>query len=217
MIARHSTHKTSTTIYPISDSANILSEIYQVNASLACYCSPANWALSQAAKKFASQKHGEILRYQGAVNNDLSEHISAIFQTSTHGNLITNHAMLMLDMFVTLFEPKEIGIRILSCDHAHSPAFHQNQMSARMTSTIGGTGERWITHEDAEFLPMQPNDTRHQIKQPNQSIINHFCDGDIAVYKGSQWIDHEVHALITASPEFKGHDARLCIYIDFLA
>jgi hypothetical protein len=118
--------------YPIDNHAHILSEIYQTNAALACYCSAANWALSQAAKKFASQQHGEVLRYQGAVNNDLASNIDSIFQTSTHGNLITNHVMLMLDMFVTLFEPKEIGLRIISCDHAHSPAFHQNQMIVRM-------------------------------------------------------------------------------------
>ncbi|MDP5214691.1 DUF1826 domain-containing protein [Pseudoalteromonas tunicata] len=203
--------------YPIDNHAHILSEIYQTNAALACYCSAANWALSQAAKKFASQQHGEVLRYQGAVNNDLASNIDSIFQTSTHGNLITNHVMLMLDMFVTLFEPKEIGLRIISCDHAHSPAFHQNQMIVRMACALGGTGEQWITHQDAEFLPMQATDTRHRIKQPDPAVINHFCDGDIAVYKGTNWIDHEVHALISASPEFKGHDARLCIYIDFLA
>ncbi|MBE0365554.1 hypothetical protein PULV_b0149 [Pseudoalteromonas ulvae UL12] len=217
MFSPQLTSATHQACYPIDNNAHILSEIYQSNAALACYCCPANWALSQAAKKVATAQTGEILRYQGKVDNDLAKQIDELFQTSTHGNLITNHVMLMLDMFNTLFEPKEIGLRILSCDHAHSPAFHQNQMIVRMASTLGGTGEQWITHQDATFLPMQATDTRHRIKQPEPAVINHFCEGDIAVYKGTNWIDQEVHALISASPEFKGHDPRLCIYIDFLA
>ena len=217
MIAPQQHQGVAQACYPIGHDAHILSDIYQTNAALACYCSPADWALSNAAKKVANQHSGELLRYQGSINNELATQVSAVFDAATHGNLITNHTMLMLDMFATLFEPKEIGLRILSCDHAHSPAFHQNQMIVRMASALGGPGEQWITHQDAEFLPMQATDTRHRIQPPKQNVINHFCEGDIAVYKGTNWIDQEVHALITSSPKFEGHDARLCIYIDFLA
>lgn len=202
--------------YSISENANVLSQIYQPNTSLACFCQKASWALSQAAKKYASHSQGELLRFQGKISNELKNDIDQLCEHQTHGNLLSDHIKLMVDMFDTLFEPNEVGIRILSCHHQHSPAFHQSKMLCRMCSTLGGSGERWLTQQDAHFHPLVASQTTHQITSKSAQRINHFCDGDIAIYKGTHWLDHEQHALINASPNFDDQPAKICIYIDLL-
>jgi hypothetical protein len=135
----------------------------------------------------------------------------------SHGNLIAEHVELMLTLFNALFEPKEVGLRVLCCKEAHSPAFHENKMITRMTSSLGGTGERWIEREHAQYYPLEKGQISAQLKAPHTNDINHLCDGDIAIYKGTNWLEHEHSALISASPEFNKTDAKLCIYIDFLS
>ncbi|KAF7773900.1 hypothetical protein PCIT_a0243 [Pseudoalteromonas citrea] len=209
-------HPSFPTQYVIDDKASVLGEIYKVDTSLACYCQPAPWALSRAAHSFAKQQDGEVLKYQGKIDPELTTILKDIFCHRSHGNLIVNHIELMLTMFDALFEPKEIGLRVISCIEAHSPAFHENKMIARMASSLGGSGERWIEREHAQYYPLEKGQISAQLKAPLTNAINSLCDGDIAVYKGTNWLDHEHSALISASPQFNDTDAKLCIYIDFL-
>ena len=216
MSSANTSTQTHTTQYSIAQDAQVLGNIYDHNHALSCFCNPANWALSRAAKSIANKTPGELLRFQGEIGTELQQLIQETFSSMPHADMITDYVEMMLDMFELLFEPKEIGIRILSSDHSHSPAFHQNRMIARMACTLGGAGERWITHQDAIFHPLEKNQFVREITPASPNVISHFCDGDIALYKGINWQDHEEHALITASPEFSGNDARLSIYIDLL-
>ena len=209
-------HHPLPTQYLIDDTANVLGEIYKDDTSLVCYCQRAPWALSRAAHSFAKNQDGEVLKYQGKIDPELTTILKDIFFHSAHGNLVVNHIELMLTMFYALFEPKEIGLRVISCKEAHSPAFHENKMVARMTSSLGGSGERWIERKYAQYYPLEKGQISAQLKAPHTNYINSLCDGDIAIYKGTNWLDHEHSALISASPEFIEGDAKLCTYIDFL-
>lgn len=202
--------------YIISSKVHTLSDIYNTKTSLVCYCQPASWALSKAAHSYANRHTGEVVKYQGEINTQLIQKIEQTFSNTPHGSLISEHITLMLDIFGSLFEPSNIGIRVLSCQSPHSPAFHENSIIARMSSCLGGTGERWIERQHAHFLPLQKQQLKAQVQPPLTHEINHFCDGDIAIYKGNGWIDHEHNALISASPEFDTRDAKLCIYIDYI-
>ncbi|NNG41517.1 DUF1826 domain-containing protein [Pseudoalteromonas sp. NEC-BIFX-2020_002] len=216
MHALLSQEQTVSPVYSIDTQANVLSQIYNLNTVLACYCCKSSWALSTAAKKYAQHSQGELIRYQGGINPKLYTEVEQLFNKAAHGDLISAHIKQMLSMFEVLFEPKEIGIRVISCDHAISPAFHKNTMITRMASSVGGTGEQWIEHSNATFLPLVGGQLTHQIKPPEDHVINHFCDGDIAIYKGTNWLAQEHNALITSSPAFINQDPRICIYIDYI-
>ena len=203
-------------VYLISQEANILGEIYQPNIALSCFCSPASWALSNAARLFCAKQQGELLRFQGAIDEALFSEVDTLFKDAPHGDLIINHILLMLDMFDALFEPGRIGIRILSCDYPRSPLFHHNKTVVRMTSSLGGSGERWLTQQDAVIHPLEKDQITAKISPISENRINHFYDGDIALYKGTHWQDHEELALITSSPSFLESESRLCVYIDLL-
>ena len=202
--------------YRISHDANVLGDIYSESVSLSCFCCPESWALSNAARAFSSKHHGDIIRFQGPIDSALFEQIENLFKTQTHGDLVKNHIVLMLNMFHSLFEPNEVGFRVQSCDYAKSPAFHVNKMIARMTSTLGGQGEQWLTKADAYFHPLKKHQLAHQITPKSNNVINYFCGGDIALFKGTNWQDHESLALITASPLFESKEPRLCIDIDYI-
>ena len=96
----------------VSQSPSILSTIYNPNVSLACYCNPANWALSNASKQFSKKQSGNSLQLQGAFDDKMIKAVSNFFSGTSHASLIEKHISLMLDMFISLFEPKEIGLRI---------------------------------------------------------------------------------------------------------
>ncbi|MBQ4845939.1 DUF1826 domain-containing protein [Pseudoalteromonas sp. MMG005] len=210
-IQKYSSH------YIIDSNASVLPHIYNSETSLVCYCQPASWALSRAAQSFVTRHPDDRFTYQGEISPKLIQQLSSKFTPSPHGNLILGHIELMLEMFNTLLQPEEIGLRVIACQHAHSPAFHENRMIARMTSSLGGSGEQWIERQDAQYFPLQKNQTTAQIKPPQAHTINSLCDGDIAIYKGTSWLEHEHNALISASPTFNDKDAKLCVYIDFIS
>ena len=200
----------------ISASADVLSNIYNKEVTLTCFSKKSSWAISHAAQLFAKQNLGTVIQYQGEINKDLFEEILFKLEGSTHASLLAQHIELMLEMFEVLFEPKEIGLRLIACDTSLSPHFHQPQNLVRMTSTLGGLGERWIAPDEVKFLPLAPNQLKPEIKAPLPHHISQLQDGDIALMKGAQWVDHEKSVITCASPAFCNNEFKLCIYIDFI-
>ncbi|KZN36696.1 hypothetical protein N474_17355 [Pseudoalteromonas luteoviolacea CPMOR-2] len=203
--------------YLIDDVAGVFSNIYDSNTSLTCYCSPSSWAATQAAQSYVKKAHEEGFQYQGSISEELLKEIEAIFKDTSHGDLLYNHVALMVEMFQALFEPKEIGLRILPCMHSLSPAFHEQKGIVKMVSTIGGSGERWVERQFVKFAPLERHQISPTILQPKENDVNTLCDGDIALFKGKDWLDQEHNAVITASPAFGEQCAKLCVYIDYLS
>ena len=199
-----------------SPSANVLSNIYNKEVTLTCFSNKSSWAVTHAAQLFAKQNLGTVMQYQGEINQDLFDEIQFKLDGSTHASLLVQHIELMLEMFEVLFEPKEIGLRLIACDTSLSPHFHQPQNLVRMASTLGGLGERWVAPDEVKFLPLEPNQLKPAVKAPLPHHISQLQDGEIALMKGTQWIDHEESAITCASPTFSKNESKLCVYIDFI-
>lgn len=200
----------------INNHATVLSQIYDADTAISCYCNPCGWALSNAAQLFAKQNLGDVLRYQGSIDDDLYNNIEQLLRGAPHASLIFDHIKTMLEMFEALLEPEEIGLRILACDYARSPNFHQPHTVVRMMSTLGGEGERWIEPGYITYLPLEHGQLTPQIKDPEPHHINALCNGDIALIKGLNWLEQEHNTLYFSSPEFHTQQAKLCVYIDYL-
>ena len=198
------------------NSAHVLSNIYHQDVALTCFSNKASWATSQAAKLFSRENIGTLIHYQGPIDQSLMVKIAEKFDGKTHASLLLGHIELMLDMFSTLFEPEEIGIRILACNEARSPDFHRPKNIVRMVSTLGGTGEQWVSPEHIKFMPLKPRQLSPAIQQPDQKYIHELQNGDIALMKGTQWQEHEDSAITCASPLFLSQENKLCIYIDLI-
>ncbi|MDK1288028.1 DUF1826 domain-containing protein [Pseudoalteromonas umbrosa] len=206
----------TSTKYLIDDSASILSKIYEPDTALTCFCSPANWAKSNAAIHYVKKASDNFFQYQGVIENELFEQVKSLFSSTTHGDLLFEHIELMLLMFQELFEPKEIGLRILPCTYSLSPAFHFQNGIVKMMSTLGGSGERWVEKEFVKYHPLEKNQLAPAIKEPRECDINTLCNGDIALVKGKNWEDQEHNAVVCSSPVFDINESKLCIYIDYL-
>ncbi|KZN64424.1 DUF1826 domain-containing protein [Pseudoalteromonas luteoviolacea] len=203
--------------YLIDDVAGVLSNIYDLDTSLACYCSPSSWAMTQAAQSYVKKASYEGFQYQGAISEELLKEVELLFKNTTHGDLIYQHISLMCEMFQALLEPKEIGLRVLPCTQGLSPAFHEQKGVVKMVSTLGGSGERWVEKQFIKYAPLEKNQISPTIIQPKISDVNSLCDGDIALFKGKDWLEQEHNAVITASPSFSAQCAKICIYIDYLS
>ncbi|OCQ18315.1 hypothetical protein A7985_24205 [Pseudoalteromonas luteoviolacea] len=202
--------------YLIDEVAGVLSNIYDKDTSLVCYCAPSSWATTKAAQSYVKKANHEGFQYQGAINEELLSEIELLFKNMAHGDLIFQHVTLMCEMFEALLEPKEIGLRILPCIQGLSPAFHEQNGVVKMVSTLGGSGERWVEKQFIKYAPLEKNQISPTIIQPKSSDVNSLCDGDIALFKGKDWLEQEHNAVITASPSFSAQCAKICIYIDYL-
>ncbi|ESP93443.1 DUF1826 domain-containing protein [Pseudoalteromonas luteoviolacea] len=209
--------QTQSTKYLIDESASVLSEIYDPNTALACYCTPSTWAKSRAAVHYVKKSPDHPFQYQGEISEELSEQVKNLFVDTAHGDLLIEHIELMLRMFDALLEPKEIGLRILPCTYAMSPAFHSQNGIVRMLSTLGGSGERWLEHGFVEYYPLEKGQFTPAVKEPKECNVNTLCDGDIALVKGKNWLDQEHNAVVCSSPLFDNDTAKLCVYIDYIS
>ncbi|MCF2855868.1 DUF1826 domain-containing protein [Pseudoalteromonas sp. SMS1] len=202
--------------YLIDDVAGVFSNIYDPYTALTCYCAPSSWATTQAAQSYVKKANEAGFQYQGPINEALLEEVERLFKSTSHGDLLYQHVALMLDMFQALVEPNEIGLRVLPCFYSLSPAFHEQKGILKMVSTLGGSGERWVEKQFIKYAPLEKNQISPTILQPNEQDVNTLCDGDIALFKGKDWLEQEHNAVITASPIFSEHCTKICIYIDYL-
>lgn len=205
------------TKYLIEDSASVLSKIYETDTALTCFCCPSSWAKSNAAIHYVKKAQDSHFQYQGAIDRELFDRIRAMFSSTTHGDLLFEHIELMLAMFEELFEPKEIGLRILPSHYSISPAFHFQNGIVKMMSTLGGSGERWLEKDFVQYHLLEKNQLAPAIKQPKACDVNTLCNGDIALVKGKNWVDQEHNAVVCASPTFDNEESKLCIYIDYIS
>ena len=127
----------------------------------------------------------------------------------------------IVDIFCCLFDVNQVGLRLVSLNHAMCPRFHVDNVPCRLLTTYCGSGTEWLNHDcvNREKLgPLSngvPDDRSGLFK--NNSDIQELCVGEIALLKGESWAGNESAGLVHRSPGLKTNESRLLLSVDFIS
>jgi len=153
--------------------------------------------------------------------NDAFDRISDCFDGVKESHSLCEHITLLVDMFCTLFELKNVGLRLKIIDQPMCPRFHVDKVPCRLISTLYGTGTQWLKHSDVNRgeLGSRNNgltDTNSGVIKPEGKIEQLSC-GDIALLKGEHWHNNEQAGLVHRSPVSSINTRRLLLTLDFIS
>jgi hypothetical protein len=195
----------------------ILTDIYRSDVNIAVWQRSFGEGFSQEIKAFIDA--------QSKVSKSLTlspENAFQVLNDATYGeapkSLIEDMAQL-IDMFCCLFDLKQAGLRLATLDNAMCPRFHVDNVPCRLVTTYQGAATEWLPNEhiDRSKLGHGSNGQPDALSglYPLESNIEQLCCGDIALLKGSQWIDNEALGLAHRSPISLNNDTRLLLTLDF--
>jgi len=194
----------------ISDSPEILTEIYQPDCNLAVWTRDlANEIDSYITQLNQSGREINLRTLLSCDDNLESESRTLLQRKLPEGEgreaLIDNICEL-LDMYQCLFEPQQIGIRFSTLRRAMCPKFHVDYLPARMVTCFGGNGTEWLP---------EPQDGSPRIPETEPDNIEQLKTGDVALLKGDGWFNNEGYGIVHRSPAVAPGEVRLFLSLDF--
>lgn len=135
-----------------------------------------------------------------------------------NSELVGNIAELV-DMFCSLFELKQVGLRLTALNKAMCPKFHVDRVPCRLITTYQGIATEWLQHHcvDRSKLGAGSNglpDNESGIYQ-KASDIQQLSNADVALLKGESWQGNEGAGLVHRSPAPENDEHRLLLTLDF--
>jgi hypothetical protein len=202
-----------------SNENTILTKVYDTNVNLAIW----QRQLSQGVKEnianlLKTSRHldtSSFIREQ-CITSDIK---NAIKSTALDDAFISN-ARELVDMFCTLFELKQVGLRLRLLDLPMCPRFHVDKVPCRMVTTFSGPGTQWLEHNQ-----VNRDKLGHGSKGLNDNVsglfqtqvdIKTIGTGDVALLKGEAWMKNENAGIVHRSPPYQAGQKRLLMTLDFL-
>ncbi|AIY66575.1 DUF1826 domain-containing protein [Pseudoalteromonas piratica] len=202
----------------ISDMPNVLADIYREDVNIAVWQESLNQqAIDDANTILANSEQLNLVI--AATPNDIIKQLSEHSELASH-TALCQHIHTLLDMFCTLFELKRAGLRLTILDKAMCPKFHVDKIPCRLVSTFSGTATEWLQHQDVDHSKLGAasvglSDEESGVYQ-NEAQIQQLAAGDVALLKGSGWINNEHAGLVHRSPYQAKDQRRLVITLDFI-
>ena len=124
---------------------------------------------------------------------------------------------MLLDMFTTLTDAENVGVRIAVIDKAMCPRFHVDRVALRMVTTWLGHGTQWLKNNDVERSPagrLRPALTAPGCLQKPGSPVQAARETDVTLLKGELWQGNSGNGIVHRSPEVDPGQRRLVVTID---
>ena len=203
----------------IGDHASVLTDIYQEEVNLAIWKNE----LSHEIKKNVENIVQELVQLNVMLTSTPSQvvkHLVEFTPDLTKSNAFCEHIALLVDMFCTLFELKQVGLRLMIIDKAMCPKFHVDRVPCRLITTFSGVATEWIPHHKVDRSKLGasssgiPDDKSGILQNPED--IQRLITGDIALLKGEGWYNNENCGAVHRSPAISKNEKRLLLSLDFM-
>ncbi|WP_051559830.1 DUF1826 domain-containing protein [Marinobacterium jannaschii] len=194
----------------ISDSPEVLTEIYQPDCNLAVWQRDLVPEINSYIAQLNQSGREINLRTLLSCDDGLESESQALLQRKLPEGegkqaLIDNICEL-LDMYQCLFEPQQIGVRFATLRRAMCPKFHVDYLPARLVTCFGGNGTEWLP---------EPQDGSPRIPEGEPKKIEQLKAGDVALLKGDGWFENEGYGIVHRSPAVAPGEMRLFLSLDF--
>lgn len=202
-----------------SNTPDIFTKIYEEDVNIAIWQNTLSKDVQSSALKLVQQKPN--LKAVITVTPDkalqlLTEHLPNIDGI----NELCQQITLMVDMFCTLFEIQQAGLRLIVLDRPMCPRFHVDKVPCRLITTLAGDSTQWLDNNDTDRTKLGAgnkglSDDESDLFQDSQDI-NDLSTGDIALLKGEGWFDNGGGGVVHRSPNYNKNERRLLLTLDFI-
>ncbi|MFK7854620.1 MAG: DUF1826 domain-containing protein [Granulosicoccus sp.] len=196
----------------------VLADIYDDNTHIAIWKRSLPQSLSDTVAEFIdanpTHKTSVVIAPQDAQTRlfDLFGHLTS--------REFCDDVATLVDMFCTLFELEQAGVRLSVLDNAMCPKFHVDRIPCRLITTYRGVATEWLQHEhvDRSKLGHQCNGVAdHESGLFNSGQrIQQLNQGDVALLKGDVWRGNEGKGLVHRSPSTQD-SRRLLLTLDMVS
>ena len=200
--------------------AEVLAGIYQEEINIAIWKRELIPNISHSAK-FVLTKNPNLKLSVTASPKNVSKILEEAIGIEDDAIALIIDVKDIVDIFCCLFDVNQVGLRLVSLNHAMCPRFHVDNVPCRLLTTYCGNGTEWLNHDFVnreKLSPLSngvPDDRSGLFK--NNSDIQELCEGEIALLKGESWAGNESAGLVHRSPGLKTNESRLLLSVDFIS
>ena len=196
-----------------------LGDIYQEDTNMAIWKRELDNAIQKAANIIIDTNSSlEISRVVSP--NDTYAEIKNALGFSENVSIISKDVANLVGMFCTLFDLKQVGLRLAVLDRAMCPRFHVDRVPCRLLTTYLGVATEWLPHHNADRSRLgignQGKPDEESGIMNSDKDIKYLNQGDVALLKGEAWEGNEGSGLIHRSPTLDSNSRRLLLTIDFI-
>ena len=196
-----------------------LGDIYQEDTNMVIWKRELDNAIQKAANVIIDTNPSlEISRVVSP--DDTYAEIRNALGLSENASIISKDVANLVDMFCTLFDLKQVGLRLAVLDRAMCPRFHVDRVPCRLLTTYLGVATEWLPHHNADRSRLgignQGKPDEESGIMNSDKDIKYLNQGDVALLKGEAWEGNEGSGLIHRSPKLNLNSRRLLLTIDFI-
>ena len=200
--------------------AEVLADIYQEEINIAIWKRELIPNISHSAN-FVLTKNPNLKLAVTASPKNISKILEEVIGIEDDAIALIIDVKDIVDIFCCLFDVNQVGLRLVSLNHAMCPRFHVDNVPCRLLTTYCGNGTEWLNNDcvNREKLGPRSNgvpDDRSGLLK-NNSDIQELCVGEIALLKGESWAGNESAGLVHRSPGLKTNESRLLLSVDFIS
>lgn len=200
-----------------SNDAVVLADIYDSNNDIAIWKRELPGSLQQTVSEFI--QHNPTFRSSVSISSEqASETLYDLFGQMTSKEF-TDDVATLVNMFCTLFDLEQAGVRLSVLDNAMCPKFHVDRIPCRLLTTYQGVATEWLPSEyvyRGKLGHGSKGKPDHESGLYDSSTrIQQLCAGDVALLKGDTWHGAEGNGVVHRSPA-TGSERRLLLTIDII-
>ncbi len=114
------------------------------------------------------------------------------------------------DMFLELFDLKELGMRLTVLTNAMCPKFHVDRVPCRLITTYHGKATEWSPRTNVA------KDVDNRLVIIDENLTEQIETADVALLKGEGWYNNEGKGITHRSPVADESNPRLVLTLDFI-
>ena len=200
--------------------AEVLAGIYQEEINIAIWKRELIPNISHSAN-FVLTKNPNLKLAVTASPKNISKILEEVIGIEDDAIALIIDVKDIVDIFCCLFDVNQVGLRLVSLNHAMCPRFHVDNVPCRLLTTYCGNGTEWLNHNCVNRKKLGPlsngvPDDRSGLFK-NNSDIQELSVGEIALLKGESWAGNESAGLVHRSPGLKTNESRLLLSVDFVS
>ena len=124
---------------------------------------------------------------------------------------------LLVDIFTSLFDLDQAGLRITTLDGPMCPRFHVDHVPCRLITTYGGRGTEWLPEEHVDRTRLGHCDLPVTATSSGDAAVESIPPWAIALFRGEGWLDGSLGGVVHRSPHVTAAEPRLLVTVDFTA
>ncbi len=202
-----------------SDEPVIFTDIYQELCNMTIWRRSLSSDFLHSVNDFLLSNNN--FQFESSVSpQTIQSEMSIALQTSSCMLELREDIAELVDMFCSLFDLKQAGLRLTIIDRTMCPRFHVDKVPCRLITTYQGSGTEWLPDYTVNRTKLGTGnnglpDELSNIYQ-NAKDIQQLNRCDVALMKGELWEGNANAGLVHRSPSLRTGEKRLLLTLDFI-